>query len=146
MKFAGKTPATPTSKIQPFYWNSESDNSLYDNSKDNGHLEVESGLPAAFSSNTGVMDGDPKVSGQIVMRGSAHDDRFIEGLYISVPGMESVFTSAGLTVTKQVDSVTYYRIANNVSGTLTGTDKWSSNGFNLNVRQPAKRSAKAGTM
>ncbi|UTY25298.1 Ig-like domain-containing protein [Treponema denticola] len=144
MKFAGKTPATPTSKIQPFYWNSESDNSLYDNSKDNGHLEVESGLPAAFSSNTGVMDGDPKVSGQIVMRGSAHDDRFIEGLYISVPGMESVFTSAGLTVTKQVDSVTYYRIANNVSGTLTGTDKWSSNGFKFECPTAGQTIGKGG--
>lgn len=129
MKFAGKMPATPTSTIQPFYWNSENNNSLFGNSRENGHLEVESGLPAAFSGSTGVMDRDPKVSGQIVMSGTAHDDSFIEGLYISVPGMESVFTSAGLTVTQQVGSVTYYRIANNVSGTLTGTNKWDSYGF-----------------
>ena len=129
MKFAGKTPATPTSTIQPFYWNSESDNSLYGNDRENGHIEVENGLPAAFTASTGVMDRDPKVSGQIVMRGTAHDDRFIEGLYISVPGMESVFTSAGLTTTKTVDSVTYYRIADGSSGHLTGTDKWAGRGF-----------------
>ncbi|MGI5105761.1 hypothetical protein H0R94_01800 [Treponema socranskii] len=132
MKFAGKTPATPTSTIQPFYWNSENNNSLFGNSKENGHIEVENGLPAAFTGSTGVMDRDPKVSGQIVMRGTAHDDRFIEGLYISVPGMESVFTSAGLTTTKTVDSVTYYRIADGSSGHLTGTDKWSD-GFKFEV-------------
>ncbi|MGI0528875.1 Ig-like domain-containing protein [Treponema socranskii] len=132
MKFAGKTLATPTSEIQPFYWNSENNNSLFGNSKENGHIEVENGLPAAFTGSTGVMDRDPKVSGQIVMRGTAHDDRFIEGLYISVPGMESVFTSAGLTTTKTVDSVTYYRIADGSSGHLTGTDKWSD-GFKFEV-------------
>ena len=132
MKFAGKTPATPTSTIQPFYWNSENNNSLFGNSKENGHIEVENGLPAAFTGSTGVMDRDPKVSGQIVMSGTAHDDCFIEGLYISVPGMESVFTSAGLTTTQTVDSVTYYRIANGSSGHLTGTDKWSD-GFKFEV-------------
>ena len=126
MKFAGKTPAVPTTKIQPFYWNSESDNSLFGNSRENGHLEVESGLPGTFTGSTGIMDRDPKVSGQIVMRGSAHDDRFIEGLYISVPGMN--FAGAGLA-TKAVGSVTYYRIANNINGTLTGMDKWTTHGF-----------------
>ena len=145
MKFAGKTPATPTSKIQPFYWNKENDNSLYDNSRENGHLEVENGLPTAFiDSGTGIMDKDPKVSGQIVMRGSAHDNSFIEGLYISVPGMESVFTSAGLTTTQQVGSVTYYRIANNVNGTLTGTDKWSSNGFKFECPAAGQTIGKSG--
>ena len=126
MKFAGKTPAVPTTKIQPFYWNSESDNSLFGNSRENGHLEVESGLPGTFTGSTGVMDRDPKVSGQIVMRGSAHDNSFIEGLYISVPGMN--FAGAGLA-TKAVGSVTYYRIANNINGTLTGMDKWTTHGF-----------------
>ena len=144
MKFAGKTPATPTSEIQPFYWNSESDNSLFGNSRENGHLEVESGLPAAFSGSNGTMDRDPKVSGQIVMRGSAHDNSFIEGLYISVPGMESVFTSAGLTTTQQVGSVMYYRIANNVNGTLTGTDKWSSNGFKFECPAAGQTIGKSG--
>lgn len=144
MKFAGKTPATPTSKIQPFYWNSESDNSLFGNSREKGHLEVESGLPAAFNGGNGTMDRDPKVSGQIVMRGSAHDNSFIEGLYISVPGMESVFTSAGLTTTQQVGSVTYYRIANNVNGTLTGTDKWSSNGFKFECPAAGQTIGKSG--
>ncbi|MBC6719865.1 Ig-like domain-containing protein [Treponema sp. Marseille-Q4130] len=129
MTLARKTPTEPKTTIAPFYWNKENDNSLYDNSRENGHLEVENGLPAAFSGSTGVMDRDPKVSGQIVMRGTAHDDSFIEGLYIRVPGMESVFTSAGLTVTQTVDSVTYYRIADGSSGHLTGTNRWSTHGF-----------------
>ena len=128
MKFAGKTPAAPKTTIAPFYWNSESGNSLFGNSRENGHLEVESGLPGTFTGSTGAMDRDPKVSGQIVMRGTAHDDRFIEGLYISVPGMESIFGSAGLA-TKAVGAVTYYRIADGSSGHLTGKDKWSTHGF-----------------
>ena len=142
MKFAGKTPAAPKTTIAPFYWNSESDNSLFGNSRENGHLEVESGLPGTFTGNTGVMDRDPKVSGQIVMRGSAHDDRFIEGLYISVPGMESVFenvtpalekvtvnytdSSVSPPVSKSIDC---YKIADGSSGHLTGTDKWTTHGF-----------------
>ena len=142
MKFAGKTPAVPTTKIQPFYWNSESDNSLFGNSRENGHLEVESGLPTTFGSNSGAMDRDPKVSGQIVMRGTAHDNSFIEGLYISVPGMESVFenvtpalekvtvnytdSSVSPPVSKSIDC---YKIADGSSGHLTGTDKWSTHGF-----------------
>ena len=132
MKFAGKTPAAPKTTIAPFYWNSESDNSLFGNSRENGHLEVESGLPGTFTGSTGAMDRDPKVSGQIVMRGTAHDDRFIEGLYISVPGMESVFGSAGLA-TKAVGSVTYYRIADGSSGHLTGADKWTTHNFKFEV-------------
>ena len=132
MKFAGKTPAAPKTTIAPFYWNSESDNSLFGNSRENGHLEVESGLPGTFTGSTGVMDRDPKVSGQIVMRGAAHDDRFIEGLYISVPGMESVFGSAVLA-TKAVGSVTYYRIADGSSGHLTGADKWTTHNFKFEV-------------
>ena len=144
MKFAGKTPAAPKTTIEPFYWNSENDNSLFGNSREKGHLEVESGLPAAFNGGNGTMDRDPKVSGQIVMRGSAHDNSFIEGLYISVPGMESVFTSAGLTTTQQVGSVTYYRIANNVNGTLTGTDKWSSKGFKFECPAAGQTIGKSG--
>ena len=142
MKFAGKTPAAPKTTIAPFYWNSESDNSLFGNSRENGHLEVESGLPGTFTGSTGVMDRDPKVSGQIVMRGAAHDDRFIEGLYISVPGMESVFGSAGLA-TKAVGSVTYYRIANNENGTLKGTDKWSD-GFKFECPAAGQTIGKSG--
>ena len=132
MKFAGKTPAAPKTTIAPFYWNSESDNSLFGNSRENGHLEVESGLPGTFTGSTGAMDRDPKVSGQIVMRGTAHDDRFIEGLYISVPGMGSVFGSAGLA-TKAVGSVTYYRIADGSSGRLTGANKWTTHNFKFEV-------------
>ena len=157
MKFAGKTPAVPTTKIQPFYWNSESDNSLYDNSKENGHLEVESGLPTTFGSNSGAMDRDPKVSGQIVMRGTAHDNSFIEGLYISVPGMESVFenvtpalekmtvnytdSSVSPPVSKSIDC---YKIADGSSGHLTGTDKWSSHGFKFECPTVGQTIGKGG--
>ena len=156
MKFAGKTPAAPKTTIAPFYWNSESDNSLFGNSRENGHLEVESGLPTTFGSNSGAMDRDPKVSGQIVMRGTAHDNSFIDGLYISVPGMESVFENVTPALEKVIvnytdssvsppvsKSIDCYKIADGSSGHLTGTDKWSD-GFKFECPAADQTIGKSG--
>ncbi len=68
----------PTVVVNPFYWNSASENSLYDNSSDNGHIELESDWKNAtgYSSTatSGQYDGDPKVSGKITFTGTAYDD------------------------------------------------------------------------
>ena len=55
----------PTGTITPFYWNSLSDNSLYQNSKDKGHIEFEE---------------IPSVSGTVVFRGNATDDQLLKSL------------------------------------------------------------------
>ena len=69
----------PTAVINPFYWVSSNDNSLYQNSKDNGHIELEKDWEASagYTSSTtlaALKDKDPKVSGKIVVRGSVSDD------------------------------------------------------------------------
>ena len=68
----------PTAVINPFYWVSSEDNSLYDNKKDNGHIELEKDWQTASGYNSGatsgVNDKDPKVSGKIVVRGTVFDD------------------------------------------------------------------------
>ena len=55
----------PTGTITPFYWNSLSDNSLYENSKEKGHIEFEK---------------IPSVSGTVVFRGNATDDQLLKSL------------------------------------------------------------------
>lgn len=70
----------PTVKINKFHWNSASDNSLYENNAKNGHIELEDELPSGLS---GYTAGAPKVSGKIVIDGTAHDNNMIRKLKFS---------------------------------------------------------------
>lgn len=75
----------PKVVVSPFYWNDSEDNSLYKNSLLNGHIELEDDWKNASGYNgstTGLYDGDPKVSGKIVIRGTAYDDVFLSSLWI----------------------------------------------------------------
>lgn len=75
----------PKVVVKPFYWNNASDNSLYQNSLDNGHIELEADLNfenTSFTESTGEYDKDPKVSGKIVFRGTAYDDVRLSSLWI----------------------------------------------------------------
>lgn len=75
----------PKVAVKPFYWNNASDNSLYQNSLDNGHIELEADLNFEnnlFTKSTGEYDKDPKVSGKIVFRGTAYDDVRLSSLWI----------------------------------------------------------------
>lgn len=77
----------PKAVISPFFWNGTGDgnNSLYGGLKVNGHIELESDLPAGvFNQASGVFDLDPKVSGQISLRGSAYDDKRISSLWMFI--------------------------------------------------------------
>ena len=51
----------PTVVILPFHWNGEGDNSLYQNSRANGHVEIKE-------------TGNSQVSGKVTMRGFAYDN------------------------------------------------------------------------
>ena len=99
----------PTAVINPFYWVSSEDNSLYDNKKDNGHIELEKDWKTASgynsSATSGVSDKDPKVSGKIVVRGTVSDDvrlkeikMAFDGIFVETPlstysnGAWSVYT------------------------------------------------------
>ena len=73
----------PQAWINPFYWNGPDDNSLAGNSSAKGHIELEADLPADFKNDASrVDDRDPKVSGEIVVRGGASDDKMLKSLTV----------------------------------------------------------------
>ena len=91
----------PKVVVSPFYWNDSEDNSLYKNSLLNGHIELEDDWKNASGYNgstTGLYDGDPKVSGKIVIRGTAYDDVFLSSLWIKF-GKGSGATGQNFTFT-----------------------------------------------
>lgn len=90
----------PKVVVKPFYWNNASDNSLYENSLDNGHIELEDDLDfenTSFTESTGEYDKDPKVSGKIVFRGTAYDDVRLSSLWVKFAGFtfNNYVTEAG---------------------------------------------------
>ena len=133
----------PTVKINPFHWTSFADNSIYGSNSETtfedilGHIELEADLPEAFTtSGSGVNDRDPKVSGQIVITGTAHDDVRIQKLYFCIPGMEDVLgTDMGITDkdTSTDSGSTYYCLASESNGKITGVDSYADNGIKLEI-------------
>lgn len=85
-----KDNAAPTAVVEPFYWESSGKNSIYNNDKTKGHIEIEKDLPSDFTAGgTGVMDLDPKVSGKITIEGIATDNVVVEKLEVTIPGYNS---------------------------------------------------------
>lgn len=111
----------PMSVIDDFYWAGSEDNSLYKNSRENGHIELPGDLPAAFSGASGLMDKDPKVSGQISLRGHVYDDQRLESIWVAVSnwtGLTSGYlTSSSITADNgktgiyTADGLKYYQLA-----------------------------------
>lgn len=88
---------TPTVNIKPFYWKSLTENSIKDSSTAKsfenlkGHIELEGDLPAdkfTAGATDKEMDRDPKVSGEIVVEGTAHDDKLINKIKANIFGTE----------------------------------------------------------
>lgn len=131
----------PKAVILPLYWRGSSDNSLFANSKANGHLELPSDLPGAlFNEASGLYDLDPKVSGQISFRGTAYDDQRLTSLWTAMDGFS--FPGAAMSATQfdtDGDGVletlarSYYRLATFDAGVWTGTDRWASDGWKFSV-------------
>ena len=86
-----KDEQAPTVTITPFYWNSESNNSLYQNSRANGHIELPKDLTKAITDELG---DDPKVSGKITIEGTATDNVQLKELLATIPGFKDEFTMA----------------------------------------------------
>lgn len=88
----------PKVVVNPFFWNGDKDNSLYKNSLQNGHIELEDEWKNASgyvsSDTTGEYDSDPKVSGKIVIRGTAYDDVCLSSLWIKFEKTGQNFTFA----------------------------------------------------
>ena len=110
----------PVVIISPFFWTSETENSLYDNSRDNGHIELDG---------VAVLDADldPSVSGQISFRGTAYDDQRIDKLYMRIDDM----TMSGTTGT--YNSENYTLVATYNGDTWTPVDNWTAEGWKFTV-------------
>ena len=82
---------SPVVRVNPFYWNSASSNSLYENSLKNGHIELEADLPNTFkNSESASKDRDPKVSGKIVFTGTAYDNHGLSSVSFSYGSLSNV--------------------------------------------------------
>ncbi|MBQ5878371.1 MAG: hypothetical protein IIW71_11335, partial [Treponema sp.] len=108
MNVAIRDSEVPKAGFKQFYWNSETDNSLYQNSRDNGHIELEGDLSDAVVKKYG---NDPKVSGKITFRGVATDNGVLKAINVYIPGLTSDF----VTVATREDNGTW-----TPSGTLDG--------------------------
>jgi hypothetical protein len=123
--------ALPVTGIDPFYWNGVSENSLYENKKANGHIELEADLPAGkFNEEDGIMDGDPKVSGQISIRGTARDNTMLKSLWIYLDG----FPFAG-GETETINGKPYVKAAEYLGGggNWNGAGQWETGGWRFTV-------------
>ena len=86
VKVAVQDAEAPTAVLKPFKWVSASENSLYANSKKNGHIELEADLPTAFTdTGLGVMDRDPKISGVVTFEGNVKDNVVVKEINIKIP-------------------------------------------------------------
>ena len=128
--------ANPEVTIAPFHWAGADDNSLYGSSGANGHIELEADWAQAdgykSTDTSGEFDADPKVSGSIVLNGHVHDDKLINELYVSIPGMS--FTGMETkAITYSDGNLTYYRVAHYKDGALVSDadTTWESAGFAL---------------
>lgn len=108
MNVAIRDSEAPKAGFKQFYWNSETDNSLYQNSRENGHIELEGDLSSAVVT---ALGNDPKVSGKITFRGVATDNSVLKAINVNIPGITSGF----ITVATRADNGTW-----SSSGTLDG--------------------------
>ena len=112
----------PTAAIKPFFWKSSSDNSLYQNSTSYGHIELEGDLPSGtseiFNASSGLYDTDPKVSGKIVVRGTAYDNIRLSTLSVKFAGHSELGS-------KFVQAATYSSGTWTPASTTLDTDGWT---------------------
>ena len=123
----------PRISIDPFYWKSADDNSLYRNSKDNGHIELPSDLdPYIFYYGDGTRDRDPKVSGKISIRGSAYDSNAIGEIYFKISNSAGSFNPVGAAAGSGA-AAGYYRGALYSINKLTGAGNFETNGWQFSI-------------
>ena len=120
----------PNVVINPFHWTSLTDNNIYGSesaqklSDLQGHVELESNWTALADDGTTkltswdgkeknkgtALDSDPKVSGKIVVRGTAYDDKVINTLQFSMTNFDSGETKTFATYNSGSDSWTISKV------------------------------------
>jgi len=106
----------PEVTIDPFYWNSETDNSVYDadNELIYGHIEL-------------LNTPRQQISGTVNFRGTSFDSNNIKELYIRINNHVNGNTN---TITQ---TNTYYRAATNNNGTWSFSDHMTNNGWKFYI-------------
>ena len=140
LKVAQTDSTAPNVVVNPFFWEGtgKGKNSLYEGSTSNGHIELEDDWMATDAydkSTSGEYDGDPKVSGKIVLRGTAYDDRALAGLYFKVTNSSGtdVFTATG-TTTEELSGTNYYLGATYANSTWTSkSSDLATNGWAMTI-------------
>ena len=118
----------PTNEIDPFKWASETENSLYDNKRDNGHIEIGTDLPSTFNQTNGLMDKDDKVSGKISITGTAHDDQVITEIWAKIDG----FTFTGGATGTGADAG-YTKVATFTAGSFSDAGNFNTHGWHFSI-------------
>ncbi|MBO5825120.1 MAG: Ig-like domain repeat protein, partial [Treponema sp.] len=117
----------PKVSLIPFYWKGKTENSLYENSRENGHIELEGDLDNEdFDANTnsGLYDKDPKVSGKITIEGTASDNVLLMEL-----GVKTEYKFNVENNTSEFDDKSYKPIAQRVDGTWKSQGTLADNGW-----------------
>lgn len=126
----------PVTVVDKFFWNHNGENSLYGNSSNNGHIELEDDVEKAKSMTGYPFDPKtPKVSGKITIRGSAYDNHRLSELYISA-GTDFAFTGTGITASNNRTKVATF--SNNAWNIGVGTDStgigdFANNGWHFKI-------------
>ena len=136
----------PVVTVDPFYWKSASENSLFGNSSANGHIELEADWKLSDgyayyqkSEKTDYYqkaqyDGDPKVSGKISIRGTAFDNTRLTEIWAHIDDFafegrdtESAFGFAKDGTASATPTGTYYKIAEYTVDS-EGSASWEGSG------------------
>ncbi len=81
--------APALNKIIPFYWKDAENNSLAENSREKGHIELSKDLPSSFTAGgTGIYGLNPKISGAIKLEGIAQDNSLLKNLSVKLTNSE----------------------------------------------------------
>lgn len=107
----------PSVAINPFYWKSPEENSLYKNNYLNGHIDLSRTESSTLDKKLGlfvenekpVLSENPKVSGKISITGSAIDEHRLDSIWASFDGFTP---SNGVDEEpKTIGEKTYYCVA-----------------------------------
>ena len=82
----------PVAKTKRFYWKSLTNNSVYGSSAAKSHADLQGHIELEDEATFG--DKRPKVSGKIVIKGTAFDNAGIKKINITVPGLLNTATKA----------------------------------------------------
>ncbi len=115
--------------ILPFYWKSATDNSLFGQSKDNGHIELATDWITvdAYDEDTEEYDADPKVSGKIKIEGIAQDDTLLRDIKVKFGKSMGGLGTADTTIASYITTSASWDVTELESdGSINATTGWAS--------------------